>query len=850
MWTDPLRPAIDRDKGIRDGKRARKRRAPGRSSTRPARFEQLEDRLLLSAKPTGLDFLVYNDPSWHQDDAAVAVAGNGDFTVVWEAGNVIYYKMYYANGGAKPGFATPQAVATGDFDYDPDVAMAADGRFVVVWVRHSSGDDDVFFQRFNSAGTKLGSATQVNTTDAGVYQGYPAVAMRDNGNFVVVFQHLFTTTPNNDWDVRYRYFDSSGTPLSQGGTTNDRTVSASSSNNETQPDVAVECDSGNFAVVWTEEPCTLGDRDVYYRVYNSTGGDIKTRTQANTTDGDLAQDDPAVAMDEVGWFVIAWTHAYSTTDDDIYMQQFWEDGRKLAAETVVAATGTNEHFPSVAMSYDQIVVAFQDEADGDVFYRQYSNDYNVTPRGWRMGIQNNRAVPQQTMKYPSVAMNARGEFAVAFVHDPATGLDKVRARNFRHGVDTIGLYSPSGGFHLKNNFVSGGAPSVFLQWGWGTNAGWLPIAGDWDGDGVDTIGLYSPNGGFHLKNDFSSGGAPDIFLQWGWGTAAGWLPIAGDWDGDGVDTVGLYSPNGGFHLKNSFTSGGAPDVFLQWGWGTSQNWLPIAGDWDGEGVDTVGLYSPSGGFHLKNNFSSGGAPSIFLQWGWGTNYGWLPIAGDWNRDGVDTIGLYSPSGGFHLKNNFTSGGAASIFLQWGWGTSQNWLPIASDWNSPAGAPLRAADGPASSLRQGVAPLTERQLGPIVTEAISSWAQPGLAAAYLDYLATAEFVITDLPGSLLGLARGETIYLDRDAAGYGWFIDLTPDLSEEFGLDGLTGRLVAISPAAVDRIDLLTVVEHELGHVLGLEDLDSSVESLMSGTLPTGVRRGLSAAELDALFATL
>jgi hypothetical protein len=47
-----------------------------------------------------------------------------------------------------------------------------------------------------------------------------------------------------------------------------------------------------------------------------------------------------------------------------------------------------------------------------------------------------------------------------------------------------------------------------------------------------------------------------------------------------------------------------------------------------------------------------------------------------------------------------------------------------------------------------------------------------------------------------------------------------------------------------------VVEHELGHVLGLEDLDSSVESLMSGTLPTGVRRGLSAAELDALFATL
>ena len=39
----------------------------------------------------------------------------------------------------------------------------------------------------------------------------------------------------------------------------------------------------------------------------------------------------------------------------------------------------------------------------------------------------------------------------------------------------------------------------------------------------------------------------------------------------------------------------------------------------------------------------------------------------------------------------------------------------------------------------------------------------------------------------------------------------------------------------DDMDLLTVVMHELGHVLGLEDLDPDTHDLMSETLDAGVR---------------
>ena len=44
--------------------------------------------------------------------------------------------------------------------------------------------------------------------------------------------------------------------------------------------------------------------------------------------------------------------------------------------------------------------------------------------------------------------------------------------------------------------------------------------------------------------------------------------------------------------------------------------------------------------------------------------------------------------------------------------------------------------------------------------------------------------------------------------------------------------------AAGKMDLLTVVEHELGHELGLNDVDPGTHpgDLMASTLPTGTRR--------------
>ena len=62
--------------------------------------------------------------------------------------------------------------------------------------------------------------------------------------------------------------------------------------------------------------------------------------------------------------------------------------------------------------------------------------------------------------------------------------------------------------------------------------------------------------------------------------------------------------------------------------------------------------------------------------------------------------------------------------------------------------------------------------------------------------------------------GKTILIDRDAAGYGWFIDPTPQDDAEF--TPLAADVLAARPqtAAAGHADLLTAVMHEMGHVLG------------------------------------
>ncbi len=101
--------------------------------------------------------------------------------------------------------------------------------------------------------------------------------------------------------------------------------------------------------------------------------------------------------------------------------------------------------------------------------------------------------------------------------------------------------------------------------------------------------------------------------------------------------------------------------------------------------------------------------------------------------------------------------------------------------------------------------------------------------------------------MLGEAEGSSIYISRNAAGYGWFVDPTPADDSEFSTSlGPYALAAPAGSAAADRVDLLTTVMHEMSHVLGFGHDDSL--DLMNPALPLGERRLFDPQLLSSLSA--
>jgi hypothetical protein len=136
------------------------------------------------------------------------------------------------------------------------------------------------------------------------------------------------------------------------------------------------------------------------------------------------------------------------------------------------------------------------------------------------------------------------------------------------------------------------------------------------------------------------------------------------------------------------------------------------------------------------------------------------------------------------------------------------------------------------------PLTLEQLQPLEQEAKALWQATGLTAEQLAALAHTNIYISPLTGGLLGYTAGTNVWIDPTAEGRGWFLDARPTDPAVF-VSQANGQWQALpgSPA-YGRVDLLTVMAHELGHVLGLPDVPNAADpgNLMDERLAPGIRR--------------
>ena len=147
----------------------------------------------LTGAPVGGEFRVNTYTTSTQAYPAVATDNGGNFVVVWHSlqqdGSFLgVFGQRYASSGAPLGGEFRVNTYTTSYQQLPDVAMDGAGNFVVAWA--SDGPDGslygIFGQRYDSAGTPLGTEFRVNTFTPNS-QNRPAVAADPLGNFVVTW---------------------------------------------------------------------------------------------------------------------------------------------------------------------------------------------------------------------------------------------------------------------------------------------------------------------------------------------------------------------------------------------------------------------------------------------------------------------------------------------------------------------------------------------------------------------------------------------------------------------------------------------------------------------------------------
>lgn len=177
---------------------------------------------------------------------------------------------------------------------------------------------------------------------------------------------------------------------------------------------------------------------------------------------------------------------------------------------------------------------------------------------------------------------------------------------------------------------------------------------------------------------------------------------------------------------------------------------------------------------------------------------------------------------------------SDVFLTWNNRKEQGIAQGLALITPPAVAPLMLA-GSVTAVSDQL--LVQNDLLVIQAQAIAYWQQQGINTSQLDLLTSTQVQIADLSGRTLGLTSDNLIKLDINAASVGWFIDLTPDSNSEFSLVGDQWIANEQSPAW-GKVDLLTVLTHEYGHVLGLADqvTTDTQHDLLDAVLATGIRR--------------
>ncbi len=415
----------------------------------------------------GSEFQVNTYTTGYQKFPVAAMDSAGDFVIAWTdyngedgSGKGIFAQRYNSSGVAQGSEFRVNTYTTGDQE-DASIAMDSAGDFVIAWTDYSGEDGSgygVYAQQYSAAGTALGSEFRVNTYTTS-NQVFPSVKMDSAGDFVIAWQSGYfsssqPTQDGSDYGVYAQRYDAQ-TVLTAGSTTSVRITVHDQFGNAVTGDTITLSDSlggetfttGAFSAAGVATftatldkagTQTLTAADTSATISGSSGPITVTPAAASklvVSAGVVVagseflvnsyttgyHDDPKVASDAAGDYVIAWQiDGQDGSGYGIFAQRYNSSGVPQGSEFQVNTYTTSyqgaDYGNSLSVAMDaagDFVIAWQSYTQDGSNYGIYAQRYNASgvPQGSEFKVNTYTTGSQAA---PTVAMDSAGDFVVAW----------------------------------------------------------------------------------------------------------------------------------------------------------------------------------------------------------------------------------------------------------------------------------------------------------------------------------------------------------------------------------------------------------------------------------------------------
>ncbi len=253
------------------------------------------------------------------------------------------------------------------------------------------------------------------------------VIAADASGNFVVVWNSYFSSRSNE--IFSRRFGADGSPIGS-----EFQINTTTSGNQKEPSVAMDA-GGNFVVAWYGPG--EDKEDIFARRFNANGQPLGSESRVNTYTNDK-QLYPRVAMDNDGGFIIVWEsrNIPGQSSKAVCGQLYDSTGSSIGPEFVINEEASDSRYPDVAMDAEGnfAVVWMRDKSSNSIIARLYNADGTAKTEPFEVSTIRFSSITQ-----PSIAMNKAGHFVVAWDGDPKlAGLDDIHARRYKPDGTAIG----------------------------------------------------------------------------------------------------------------------------------------------------------------------------------------------------------------------------------------------------------------------------------------------------------------------------------------------------------------------------------------------------------------------------